>query len=136
VLIAPFPKGDLDNTLFWSGGIMVPTYSENKEGAATFISECILGEQSIRDIFANFKIVPFKSAVKMLTDDGTMPACAPPLISLLDVAQAIPSNTYYLTIEQPAFQEEVEKMMLAGQSAEETLANLKQRIEEGLADAQ
>jgi multiple sugar transport system substrate-binding protein len=136
VVIAPFPKGDLDNTLFWSGGIMIPAYSENKEGAITFINDCILGEQSIRDIYNNFKIVPFKSAVKMLEDDGTMPEWAPPLISLLDVAQAIPSNTYYLTIEQPAFQEEVEKMMLAGQSPEDTLANLKQRIEEGLADAQ
>ena len=136
VLITSFPKGDLDNTLFWSGGIMVPTYSENKEGAVTFIKDCILGEQSIRDIYNNFKIVPFKSAVKLLTDDGTMPEWAPPLISLLDVAQAIPSNTYYLTIEQPAFQEEVEKMLLADQSPEDTLANLKQRIEEGLADVQ
>jgi ABC-type glycerol-3-phosphate transport system substrate-binding protein len=136
VLITSFPKGDLDNTLFWSGGIMIPTYSENKEGAVTFIKDCILGEQSIRDIYNNFKIVPFKSAVKMLTDDGTMPEWAPPLISLLDVAQAIPSNTYYLTIEQPAFQEEVEKMLLADQSPEDTLANLKQRIEEGLAESQ
>ncbi|MFC2025666.1 extracellular solute-binding protein [Chloroflexota bacterium] len=134
VVIAPFPKGDLDNTLFWSGGIMIPKYSENKEGAVTFIQDCILGEQSIRDIYANYKIVPFKSAVKMLTDDGTMPAWAPPLIGLLDVAQAIPSNQYFLTIEQPAFLEEVEKMMLAGQSPEDTLAALKARIEEGLAD--
>lgn len=136
VAIAPFPSGDLDNTLFWSGGIMVPTYSENIDGAITFISDCILGEQSIRDIYNNFKIVPFKSAVKMLEDDGTMPYWAPPLISLLDVAQAIPSNTYYLTIEQPAFQEEVEKMMLTDQSPEDTLSNLKQRIEDGLADVQ
>jgi spermidine/putrescine-binding protein len=136
VVIASFPKGDLDNTLFWSGGILIPKYSQNIDGAVTFIKDCMLGEQSIRDIYNNFKIVPFKSAVKMLTDDGTMPDWAPPLIDLLDVAQAIPSNQYFLTIEQPAFQEEAEKMMLAGQSAQETADNLKMRIAEGLAEVE
>ena len=134
VLITTFPKGDLDNTLFWSGGIIIPKYSENKEGAVTFIKDCVLGEQSIRDIYNNYKIVPFKSAVKMLTDDGTMPSWAPPLIELLDVAQAIPCNQYFLTVEQPAFKEEVEKMMLAGQTPQETLDNLKSRIEAGVAE--
>jgi ABC-type glycerol-3-phosphate transport system substrate-binding protein len=134
VVIAPFPSGDFDNTLFWSGGIIVPTYSENKEGAVTFIRDCILGEQSIRDIYNNYKIVPFKSAVQMLTDDGTMPTWAPPLIGLLDVAQAIPSNPFFLTVEQPAFEVEVEKMLLAGQSPEDTIANLKVAIEAGLAE--
>jgi ABC-type glycerol-3-phosphate transport system substrate-binding protein len=136
VAISSFPAGDNENTLFWSGGIMIPTYSENKEGAVQFISECILGEQSIRDIFNNFKIVPFKSAVKMLTDDGTMPDWAPPLIALLDVAQAIPSNTLYLTIEQPIFQEEIEKMMLTDQTPEQTLENIKTRIQEMMEETQ
>jgi ABC-type glycerol-3-phosphate transport system substrate-binding protein len=134
IMVAPFPSGDYDNTLFWSGGILIPKHSANIEGAVTFIKDCVMGEQSIRDIYNNYKIVPFKSAVNMLNSDGTMPEWAPPLIELLDVAQAIPCNQYFLTIEQPAFQEEVEKMFLAGQSPEDTLAALKQRIEEGLAD--
>ena len=65
-----------------------------------------------------------------------MPVWAPPLVDILDVAQPIPGNPFFLTIEQPAFQEEVEKMMLQGQSPEETVANLQTRIEEGLAETE
>jgi ABC-type glycerol-3-phosphate transport system substrate-binding protein len=130
--IAPFPKGDYDNTLFWSGGIIVPKYSQNKEGAITFIKDCVLGEQSIKDIYNNYKIVPFKSAVQMLKDQDEFPSWAPPLIELLDVGQSIPSNRFFLTVEQPAFQEEAEKMLLADQSPEQTLANLKERFQAGM----
>jgi ABC-type glycerol-3-phosphate transport system substrate-binding protein len=134
--IAPFPEGDFENTLFWSGGIIIPKYTNNLDGALTFIKDCVLGEESIRDIYNNYKIVPLKSAVQMLEDSGDMPNWAPPLIGLLDVGQSIPSNRYFLTVEQPAFQEEVEKMLLAGQSPQDTLDALKTRFEEGLAEVQ
>ena len=132
--IAPFPSGDFDNTLFWSGGIIIPKYSKNIDGAVTFIKDCMLGEQSIKDIYNNYKIVPLKSAVKMLEDASELPTWAPPLIGLLDVGQSIPSNQYFLTIEQPAFQEEIEKMLLTDQTPQVTLDNLKTRFAEGLAE--
>jgi ABC-type glycerol-3-phosphate transport system substrate-binding protein len=136
IAITSFPSGTNSNTLFWSGGAIIPKYSANVEGAVTFIDKCLMSKQSIHDIYNNYKIVPFKSAVSMLQSENALPNWAPPLINLLDVAQAIPSNQYFLTVEQPVFQEEIEKMLVAGQSPEATLANLKQRVQDGLKEVQ
>jgi len=135
--IAGFPKGDYQNTIFWSGGAVIPTYSENKEEAVRFMLEGLLGDKGVRYSYLdNYKIVPFKSISQKFEEEGVLPDWAPPLLESLDTAQPIPSNPYFLTIEQPAFMEESEKMMLQGQSPEDTVANLSQRIQDGLAEAE
>lgn len=137
VKISAFPKGDYENTLFWSGGAVIPTYSENKEEAVRFMLEGLLGDKAVRYSYLdNFKIVPFRSISEKFEEEGVLPEWAPPLLEFLDVAQPIPSNPYFLTIEQPVFLEESEKMMLEGQSPEDTVANLRQRIQEGLAEVE
>ncbi|MEA3337481.1 MAG: extracellular solute-binding protein [Chloroflexota bacterium] len=134
--IGSFPKGDFVNTIFWSGGAVIPTHSENKEEAVRFMLEGLLGDTAVRSSYLdNYKIVPYRSISEKFAEEGVLPEWAPSLLEPLDVAQPIPSNSYFLTIEQPAFQEELEKMMLDGQSPEDTVANLKQRIEEGVAEA-
>jgi len=137
VKIGSFPKGDYVNTIFWSGGAVIPKYSENKDEALRFMLEGLLGDKAVRASYLdNYKIVPYRSIGQKLKEEGVLPEWAPPLLETLDVAQPIPSNSYFLTIEQPAFQEESEKMMLDGQSPEDTVTNLKQRIEAGVAEAQ
>jgi hypothetical protein len=131
VLMSSFPSGDFENTIFWTGGAIIPKYSSNIPGAITFLKE-ILHTQPMIDIsfLENYKIVPFKSVVADFEAKGTLPEWAPGLISLLEVAQPIPSNEYYLSFEQPILQEELEKMLLLDQSPEETQANIIARMAE------
>jgi hypothetical protein len=51
------------------------------------------------------------------------------------MADPIPSNQYYLTVEQNVAKEELEKMFLQNQSVDVTLKNMKDRIAKGVAEA-
>ncbi len=73
----------------------------------------------------NWKIVPFKSAQKYLETAGKQPAWATPLVPALETAVPIPSNQYFLTVEQDIAKEELEKMFLRNQSVDDTLKNMK-----------
>ncbi len=136
VVMTSFPSGTNDNTIFWTGGAIIPKYSSNIPGAITFIKE-ILHTQPMIDIsyLENYKIVPFRSIAEQYQSEGKLPEWAPGLISLLEVAQPIPSNEYYLSFEQPILGEELEKMLLTGQTPEETQANIVRRMAEELAAA-
>jgi hypothetical protein len=97
----------------------------------------MMGDKAVRASYLdNYKIVPFRSVSKKFEDEGVLPAWAPALLALLDVAQPLPGNSYFLTIEQPAFKEEIEKMLLQGQSPQDTAAALKQRFEQGVKEAE
>lgn len=133
VLMTSFPKGTNENTIFWTGGAIIPKYSSNIPAAITFLKE-ILHTQPMIDIsyLENYKIVPFKSIAEKYIAENKLPNWAPGLISLLEVAQPIPSNEYYLSFEQPVLGEELEKMLLSGQSPEDTQANIVRRFQEEL----
>ena len=137
VLMTSFPKGDYENTIFWTGGAIIPKYSSNIPGAITFLKE-ILHTQPMIDIsyLENYKVVPFESVAQNYIAEDKLPTWAPGLIGLLEVAQPIPSNEYYLSFEQPILGEEVEKMLLLGQSPEETQENIVRRFKEELARMQ
>ncbi len=134
VMMTSFPRGDFENTIFWTGGAIIPKYSSNIPGAITFLKE-ILHTQPMIDVsyLENYKIVPFKSIAEAYIAQDKLPEWAPGLISLLEVAQPIPSNEYYLSFEQPILQEELEKMLLLDQSPEETQANIIARMAEEIA---
>lgn len=129
-----FPKGKRENTIFWTAGANIPKYSENKAAALDFMLKALIEPDTVKMSTDNWKIVPFKSVQKQLADSGKQPAWAPPLLGFLDAATPIPCNQYYLTVEQPVFREEIEKMLLKAQSVDDTLKNLKDRISKGVAD--
>lgn len=133
VAMTSFPRGTNDNTIFWTAGAIIPKYSANIPGAITFIKE-ILHTQAMIDIsyLDNYKIVPFRSVADKYQAENKLPTWAPGLISLLEVAQPIPSNEYYLSFEQPILGEELEKMLIANQSPEDTQANILRRLAEEL----
>jgi ABC-type glycerol-3-phosphate transport system substrate-binding protein len=133
VAMSSFPSGTNDNTIFWTAGAIIPKYSANIPGAITFIKE-ILHTQAMIDIsyLDNYKIVPFRSIAEKYQAENKLPSWAPGLISLLEVAQPIPSNEYYLSFEQPILGEELEKMLISGQSPEDTQANILKRLAEEL----
>lgn len=135
VKMVGFPKGKRASTLFWTLGAMIPKYSENKEAAIDFMLKGMLDPLAVEmSQPGNYKIVPFKSAQKKLQDSGKQPAWAPPLIALLDTSEPIPSNQYFLTVEQPIYKEEIEKMILQNQSVDATLKNMKERVAKGVAE--
>lgn len=130
-----FPKGTKTGTIFWTAGAMIPTYSANKEAALHFVVKGLYDYDAVLDSNVNnWKITPFKSAMNALKDKGAMPDWAPGLLPTLDTAKPIPCNAYYLNVEQQVMQEEFEKMFLKGQSIDDTLANLKKRIADGVAE--
>ncbi|MBI5305760.1 MAG: extracellular solute-binding protein [Chloroflexi bacterium] len=135
VKMVGFPKGKRSSTLFWTLGAMIPKYSENKEAAIDFMLKGLLDPLAVEmSQPGNYKIVPFKSAQKKLQDSGKQPAWAPPLLALLDTSEPIPSNQYFLTVEQPIYKEEIEKMILQNQSVDVTLKNMKERTAKGVAE--
>jgi ABC-type glycerol-3-phosphate transport system substrate-binding protein len=135
VKLTSFPKGKKSTTLFWTLGVMLPKYSENKDAAIDFMLKGLLDPEAVQmSQVDNYKIVPFKSAQKKLQDSGKLPAWAPPLLALLDNSDPIPCNQYFLTVEQPIYKEEIEKMLLSNQSVDATLKNLKDRIAKGVAE--
>jgi ABC-type glycerol-3-phosphate transport system substrate-binding protein len=136
VKMTSFPRGTNENTVFWTAGAVIPKYAANKDGAIRFIKE-ILHTQKLIDVsmLDNYKIVPFKTVVANYTSQNKLPVWAPGLIPLLDVADPIPSNEYYLSFEQTIISEEMEKMLLTGQSPEDTQANMVRRLKEELEKA-
>jgi len=135
VKLVGFPKGTRSSTLFWTLGVMIPKYAENKEAAIDFMLKGLLDPLAVEmSQPGNYKIVPFKSAQKKLQDSGKQPAWAPPLLALLDTSEPIPCNQYFLTVEQPIYKEEIEKMILTNQSVELTLKNMKERVAKGVAE--
>lgn len=135
VKMVSFPKGTRGATLFWTLGAIIPKFSQNKAAAVDLMQRGLLTPEAVTaSQIENYKIVPFKSAQKMLQDAGKLPAWAPGLLSLLDTSEPIPCNQYFLTVEQPIYAEEIEKMLLQNQSIDVTLKNLKDRITKGVAE--
>ncbi|MGQ9584545.1 MAG: extracellular solute-binding protein [Anaerolineae bacterium] len=137
IVMTAFPKGDRVGTIFWTAGALIPTYSANKEAALHFMIKGMYDYEAVYDTVVNdWKITPFRSAIKALEDKGVLPAWAPDLLPALDVTEPIPCNPYFLNVENPLIKEELEKMFLQGQSLDDTLANLKTRITEGVKEMQ
>ena len=130
-----FPKGTKTGTIFWTAGAIIPTHSTNKGAALHFVVKGMYDYEAVHDSNVNnWKITPFKSAMNGLKDKGALPTWASGLLPALDAAKPIPCNAYYLNVEQTAMQEELEKMFLKGQSIDATLANMKKRIADGVAE--
>jgi len=135
VKMVAFPKGTKAGTIFWTACALIPTHSANKEAAVHFIVKGLYDYDAVYDsVVNNWKITPFKSALAALEEKGVLPEWAAPLLPSLDAAKPIPCNPYFLNVEDPVIQEEFGKMFLQGQDVDTTLANLKQRIAEGVAE--
>lgn len=134
-IMVGFPSHKYSGTSFWSGGIMIPKYSENVSGAATFLTDALLAPKTVEYVFANWKILPLKSAMKHMETVG-MPAWAPPLIETMKTSQSIPMNGYWEGFENPIFREEVERMCLEDIAPEETQKRMVERFEKAFQDMQ
>jgi len=122
--MAAFPKGTKAGTIFWTACALIPTYSANKEAAVHFMVKGMYDYDAVYDTVVNdWKITPMKSALAALEEKGVLPEWAAPLL-----------NPYFLNVENPVIREELEKMFLEGQDIDTTLANLKSRIAEGVAE--
>ena len=130
VFMAPNPRGRHSGTIFWTAGAIIPKHSGNKEEAARFMVEGMLDPFTVQKTFDNYKIVPYHSIIAKMGDK--VPAWAPPLLGTLSSAQPIPMNPYWLSVEQPIFKEEIERMVLQSQPLQATRANIARRIQEKL----
>jgi spermidine/putrescine-binding protein len=132
IAMAPNPRGRYTATIFWTAGAIIPKYAANKEEAARFMAEGLLGPLGVQKTFENWKIVPYHGIIQKMGDK--LPSWAKPLLGTLSESQPIPMNPYWVGIEQPIFKEEVERMVLQGQSVETTRANMAKRIKDKLAE--
>jgi ABC-type glycerol-3-phosphate transport system substrate-binding protein len=122
------PQGTKSGTLFWNADVIIPSFSANKEEAGRFMNEALLSDFTVEKSYENWKIVPYKSIYEKRK--GTLPDWVAPLLEPLSTGAPIPMNPYYLGFELPIYKEEVEKMILQGQSPEDTQKNLASRIKE------
>lgn len=121
------PRNEIDSTIFWTTGMVVLAASNNKQEAVDFLVESMLrNEQALETSFELRKIVPYD----FITDYVESPAWYEPLRQHLEAGQAIPMNSYFLNIERPIYEEEVQRMILQGQSPEETRDAMRSRIQE------
>jgi len=122
------PKGKHSGTLFWHADVVIPKFSANKEEAGRFLNDALLSDFTVQKSLDNWKIAPFKKVNER--NESKLPAWAKPLVAELGSGTPIPMNPYWLGFEQPVFKEEVEKMILKGQSTMDTQKNLTARIRE------
>jgi ABC-type glycerol-3-phosphate transport system substrate-binding protein len=134
-IMVGFPSHDHSGTSFWTGGIMIPKYSENVAGAAALITDALLAPQTVEYVFANWKIIPIEPALDHMKSVG-MPAWAPPLIETIYASQPIPMNGYWEGFENPIFREEVERMCVEDIAPEETQQRMVERFEKAYQDMQ
>jgi len=126
------PKGTKAGTLFWNADVIIPKFSSNKEEAGRFMNEALLSDFTVQKTYENWKLMPYKTINEKL--QSTLPDWAKPLIAELSSGQPLPMNPYFLGFEQPVFKEEAEKMILQGQSPEQTQKNLSSRFKSSLQD--
>jgi len=122
------PKGKHAGTLFWHADVVIPKFASNKEEAGRFLKEALLSDFAVQKALDNWKIIPFKTVNERNKD--RLPVWARPLVGELESGSPIPMNPYFLGFEQPIYKEEVEKMILKGQSVADTQRNLTARIRE------
>lgn len=120
------PKGKQPGTLFWHADVVIPKFASNKEEAGRFLKEALLSDFAVQKALDNWKIAPFKTVNERNKD--RLPVWATPLVAELESGSPIPMNPYFLGFEQPIYKEEVEKMILKGQSTADTQKNLTTRI--------
>jgi ABC-type glycerol-3-phosphate transport system substrate-binding protein len=133
IFMAPNPRGRHSGTIFWTAGAIIPKHSANKDEAVRFMVEGMLDPFTVQKTFDNYKIVPYHSIIAKMGDK--VPAWAPPLLGTLSSAQPIPMNPHWLSVEQPIFKEEIEKMLLQSQPLQATRTNIANRIREKLREA-
>lgn len=123
------PRGVRDSTIFWTTDAMIPAHAANKEEAVNFWLDGFLGSDDVlrASVDTAGKIPPYTSALEQVT----LPEFMQPLAEQLVNGTPIPMNSAFLNFEQPAYKEQVERMILEGQSPQETAANLKEEFERG-----
>ena len=123
------PRGRRDSTLFWSTDVVIPKHAANKEMAAKFWVDGFLGSSEALQASVDTagKILPYSSAANQVKVPEYMQALAEQLKS----GTPIPMTDAYLKFEQPAYKEQVERMILRNQSARDTVANLKDAFKQG-----
>lgn len=128
VQIAGNPQGNQDSTVFWTTDAIVPAHAANKEAAAQFwVDGMLQNEDALQaSVDEAGKVPPYSSALEQVT----LPEFMQPLADQLASGTPIPMSDAFLSFEQPAYKEQVERMILEGQSPEETVANLKEAFEE------
>ncbi len=130
IVMTANPKGRKAGTLFWNADVVIPKYSSNKEEAGQFMNEALLADFTVEKSFENWKVVPYRSVIER--NASKLPSWAQPLLAELSSGEPIPMNPYWLSFEQPIYKEEVEKMILRGQSTSDTQRNISSRIKAAL----
>lgn len=132
IAMAANPSGKKAGTLFWNADVVIPKFSANKEEAGRFMNEALLSPFAIEKSYANWKVLPYKSLNEK--HSALLPEWAKPLVAELSSGAPIPMNPYWLGFEQPIYKEEVEKMILRGQSAADSQKNMSTRIKDAFKD--
>ncbi len=129
---APNPRGRYSSTIFWTAGCVIPAAAQNKEEIGRFLVEGLLSEYAVEQTYkGGWRVLPYRSVTERFRD--RLPWWAPTALDQLSTGHALPPNPYWLNVEQPVFKEEVERMILQGQSPEMTQQRITERIREGIA---
>jgi ABC-type glycerol-3-phosphate transport system substrate-binding protein len=127
--LAGNPRNEFEGTIFWDTSAAVPKASPMAEEAVNFWVDGFLKDEfALEQSYETAaKVVPYDHVSEMVT----VPEWAETLGAQLGEATYIPMNTAWTDVEQPAFLEEVQRMILEDQSAEDTRANIAEKIAQG-----
>jgi ABC-type glycerol-3-phosphate transport system substrate-binding protein len=120
--MAANPSAQRNSTVFWTTNFVVQKASPNKDTAVSFVIDGMLKddfalEQSVKQAG---KIIPYNQ----LASGVQLPQFMQPLYQQMKSGEPIPMNTAWFQIEQPKYQDQSQRMILSGQSPEETQQNL------------
>ncbi|MFC7626108.1 ABC transporter substrate-binding protein [Microlunatus sp. GCM10028923] len=113
--------GDRPGTLFWNVSGVVPKHSPVPELAVKFMTDGLLGEFALtQSVIRSGRTSP----VKDLSDIVELPEWLNNAYTQLSSGTVLPCNDAFMSIEQPAFKKEIERMVIDKSSPVETQAAL------------
>ena len=117
--VAGNPRGTTENTIFWSTSAVVLAKSKKAELAVKFLAKYFLDDAGVkRSISEAGRILPFTDI------EDSYPAWMRPLYRQLLEGTGLPANSAFEKVEQPAWKKEAGRMILEGQSVQETARKL------------
>lgn len=109
--------GDHAGTVFWNTSGVVLKNSPVPELAVKFMTDGLLGEFGMtQSVTESGRACP----VTDLTDIVELPLWLSNAYTQLESGTALPCNDAFLSVEQPAFEKEVQRMIIEGRSAGDT----------------
>lgn len=117
------PRGSRQSTLFWTTDVVLLKNSKNQDEAMKFLVDGLLKSPDFQKQSVNKagKILPYTSMLNSVP----LPSYLQPGAKQVEGGSTLPMNSAFEQVEYPSFQNEVEKMVLNGQSPQDTLNALK-----------